>query len=46
VGPVERVGGFLGPWDPCGQLAVEVGQEVFAWRIAARSRGAQFDGHT
>jgi hypothetical protein len=46
VRPVERVGGFPGAGHPRGQPALEVGQEVFAWRIAARPRGTQFDGRT
>jgi hypothetical protein len=44
VRPCEGVAGFLAGWHPRGEPAVEVGQEVFAWRAACRPRGAQLDG--
>ena len=36
----------MGARYPCGQPALEVGQEVFAWRTAGRTGGTQFDSRT
>jgi hypothetical protein len=44
VRSVEGVGGFLAAWHLRGQPAVQVGQEMFVWRVTCRPRGTQLDG--
>jgi len=41
-----EIGAFLGARYPCGQPALEVGQEVFARRTAGHTGGTQFDSRT